>query len=924
MTTPVFPTEFNISAQPDQGVPVYLRRTEHLPKNKTVARASRQTTDEVTIELDTSTPGAFIDPRKSYLAFDLEIFLNDPSQQALVQFGKCGVNGIIDELNIEASGVPLEPQAQYGMLLSCLMDMYGVTGGSSGNIVRQMQGIPMQSTTHRFVMDDLQNAPPEFYGQRINHPDDIVFHMPQQLIPVDDNTDDTTGTRVETRYDAVWTDPNGKTHPTPFYAAGQLSTSAGKMVRVSYKIPLMSGILGTANRHLFPAFLIPAGSLSIKLKLARIHECMTLMSPLSRWKDQNGYVMMEPGLVPTIDDTQLDYYELRNLRYVAQQVILSEDLASEVIRKAMRVDIPLFTTSWRHTSTYVRDAYQGDHQIVLQHKVASAKMTLYAFRDQNAIGKAGVLPYSRTSFGQTYDPATSATWQLRIGNDLYPVKPADTAADTLVEAEQAMQQWGDLRHESGLLTQYLHTNSNTYCSDFSHNLWHCALTWLQTTGGNEYPFLRKHTDQAGEASTTSLATYQVPGGPNEYINFNPADLTFDGAATDKIYQLYLKHKWVHWDNGAGFNGKGAPANPTNGIDLRKREVLIIRLPLVQKSTGERHDFTAGKDGSDYIHFQMEWDVDALGNDKSALDIINDVNAEVERLKTAGGQFWNQSSKANNQPPFQMGFRDSSGNFSTTQLSSNARVAIKSSWLWDKAWILCPIVTMTPGLAECLGFKKMDEYDFSNPYYVMTSPYGATLEFTSTNRLGAEERRYPGSAVFWGVEIDPNQAAPNTVYVYTVDVDRPDPNNATNEVFRTPYQFYYGGSIPNRMLVADYAPANTSALPRNRPISSYSNALICINHESFDDQGGKLRSGRLLGNNTLYLELKNARFRRQYFGDYRNPNKPDNHLLLYSTFTDMAMRGEIEAERGASVRLDSWVLHDLRVSIQSGGVMQSFY
>lgn len=915
---PTFPSEFNIGQVPDQAIPCYLRRTDHLPNNKTTATASTRTTDEITIPIDTSTPGAFIDPSRCFLQYDLEIWLVDKNKQAFCQFGKAGVHGLKQEYNEFCQGVPLQPIAEYGMLLGQLMDMYGITGGSTGNIVRQMQAIPTQHSSNRFIMDNYQGVQPEYYGQPINHPDDQVHSFPDTLQDAPQNIEAAlqNASTTEIRYDATWTDPNGKVHNLNFQAAGQLSSCNKKRVVVTYKVPIMSGILGTANRHMFPAFLIPSGALSINIKLARANEAMTSMSGYNILQNgTGGYILQPEGVVPAIDpDSAIDYYELRNIRFVAQQVILSEDLASAVIRRAMNNDISIATTSWRHTSTYIRNAIQQEYQIILQHKVASAKMTLYAFRDQNAIGKPGVLPYCRTSFGQTYDPTTSATWQLRIGNDTYPAqKPAESATDTLVELEQAMQQWGDLRHETGLQTQYLHTNTNGYCSDFSNNLWHSDLRYIEgkVDGDAAYPFGEQHSAAGGDETVASPATYSLKDyndgtdGRTEVI-LNPAGVEVNDLPLNNEYRIeWGSLGWYEWVNGEA-NGKGTRRVPEQLVDLRQKEILIIRMQRF-------YDNVAQDAPEDYLHFQWTVPVADLEG-MSAVDVMAMINEFVATIAARGAKYY-----ADEGIPLIVCAWGDADNTSTSnsQTSTNKYVKFYTNPKGKNTFPFA--ITMSPGLSDCLGFKPYSEcLANSSVDYVFFGHDINPYEFGTADRW-VNNGNAPVMTVPWDYTFDDQDIGYFSIRRLMLW------NKVAGQELYYPANWYgtYLGKT-GYSVTATHEPYNLSAIVHIRPLTCYSNALIAINHESFDDQGGKLRSGRLLGNNTLYLELKKAAFRRQWFADYRNLDKPDNHLLLYPTFAQLAQMNELDVEGGGNIRLDSHVHHDLRVSIQAGGVVVSFY
>ncbi len=86
-------------------------------------------------------------------------------------------------------------------------------------------------------------------------------------------------------------------------------------------------------------------------------------------------------------------------------------------------------------------------------------------------------------------------------------------------------------------------------------------------------------------------------------------------------------------------------------------------------------------------------------------------------------------------------------------------------------------------------------------------------------------------------------------------------------------------------------------PYKQHTGRYSTFMLGFDLDTFSHNSETIRSGHYLGNNTVSLNLTGAEF---------VDNSPLNQALC------------------SSVRMDTYVLHDLRLSFQAGGIVQAFY
>lgn len=86
-------------------------------------------------------------------------------------------------------------------------------------------------------------------------------------------------------------------------------------------------------------------------------------------------------------------------------------------------------------------------------------------------------------------------------------------------------------------------------------------------------------------------------------------------------------------------------------------------------------------------------------------------------------------------------------------------------------------------------------------------------------------------------------------------------------------------------------------PYRQHTGRYSTFMLGFDLDTFSNNTDTIRSGHYLGNNTVSLNLSNVEF---------IDNSPCNQALM------------------TNARMDTYVLHDLRLSFQAGGIVQAFY
>lgn len=114
------PREINLGIQKPVATPAYTRRFKSLAANPRVTASS-----QVTITLDTAQPGSFIDTLSSYLSFGLEL-VNSSTSDYYVGLSAAGAHAIIRSMRIYVQGVPIEEITEYNALVEWLHDLAGI------------------------------------------------------------------------------------------------------------------------------------------------------------------------------------------------------------------------------------------------------------------------------------------------------------------------------------------------------------------------------------------------------------------------------------------------------------------------------------------------------------------------------------------------------------------------------------------------------------------------------------------------------------------------------------------------------------------------------------------------------------------------------------------------------------------------------
>lgn len=114
------PKSLNLGSSKPSTIPAYTRRVESIATNAQTFGPG----DFANIVLDTSTPGAFLDPQQSIFQFDVEITNPNPYID-YVNLSSGGMSSLIQEMRIYCQGTPVEEILDYNTMFEMFMDLGG-------------------------------------------------------------------------------------------------------------------------------------------------------------------------------------------------------------------------------------------------------------------------------------------------------------------------------------------------------------------------------------------------------------------------------------------------------------------------------------------------------------------------------------------------------------------------------------------------------------------------------------------------------------------------------------------------------------------------------------------------------------------------------------------------------------------------------
>lgn len=231
------PREINLALTKPVATPAFTRRFKSQANTPIIAAGT-----QATIVMDTAQPGSFIDTLSSYLSFTLDITNVSTTSGYNVSFSAAGAQSLIRAMRIYIQGVPVEEITEYNALVEWLHDLTGIPDYSD------------RSAKSRYLANTMF--------------DTESIYLPPAT---------TTGSTV-----------------TPSVRS------------MNIQLPLVSGVLGSMADKMFPSMLVAPGNCYIQLDLSsaahafRVQEIdlsNIVVGTAGVGGDVNSYIAQSPSLI---------------------------------------------------------------------------------------------------------------------------------------------------------------------------------------------------------------------------------------------------------------------------------------------------------------------------------------------------------------------------------------------------------------------------------------------------------------------------------------------------------------------------------------------------------------------------------------------------------------------------------------------------
>lgn len=872
------PREINLGLQKPVATPAYTRRFRSNASTSEITAGS-----QVTITLDTAQPGSFIDTLSSYLSFKLVFVNTSPTSGYNVSFSACGAHSLIRAMRIYVQGVPIEEITEYNALVEWLHDLTGIPDNAD------------RSAKSRYLANTIME-------------DQTVYVPPAQT------------------------------------ANGSVSQTERIM---NIQLPLVSGVLGTMAEKMFPSMLVAPGNCYIQLDMAtaatafRVIEVDTTplrvaTAALATNAGRSTLVNTVPGSAAT---NSLNAVVVSTLN---SNLVTTNPGANTILEEGP-LDMP-----------YVKRAALIDGSTTAYNSTDEAGILTTEERIGGGMFNAPSVPYASTtlplnvpkSCGYSIQDITTENASITIANQIEQI----TSLSNLSTTDGVF--FGGCLQTAGTASQRAlnerMTPSSTIANHLTYRIRDLEYVGKQVVVGDDVARAIIERAAAGDISihtqsyrqypaTLSLPTWQYRIDP-AYYNFAESTVIQNGAPLCNGFQRFVR------PGGTSFiiPAKISSANAMYHIFRNGQADNDFRFDSLRRMTIGMSDDPASNAG---VQAQLR-----IGNELIPQSPIASASEALEELLKAhhmGGHYGTTEkmgmvvASANQYawPPVSslVGKRGVAGTSSASKplaigrlqsQNTDSELAIGGvSYVRNdyNSQILCPhpcsvswkwrlfapynsavkLDQNGPGQPNIGIFTASDGLLGANYFF----PLGHTCDNAGDN---ADTTR--SAVAFYGVHGSASRQQQDYMNVY---IDAPTDPNTTNqqlvirkvgesqqdyadrkERWRQAVKRAFFGYADDRSDHQITHPSLPNFMnPYKQHTGRYSTFMLGFDLDTFSHNSDTVRSGHYLGNNTVSLNLSSLEF---------VDNSPLNTPLC------------------SSVRMDTYVLHDLRLSFQQGGIVQAFY
>ncbi len=916
------PREINLGIQKPVATPAYTRRFKSLAANPRVTASS-----QVTITLDTAQPGSFIDTLSSYLSFGLEL-VNSSTSDYYVGLSAAGAHAIIRSMRIYVQGVPIEEITEYNALVEWLHDLAGIPDYCD------------RSAKSRYYSNDMFDSQTILVPARSTRTLNIQLPLVSGVL----------GTMAEKMFPSMLVAP-GNCYIQLDFASAQNALRIQE-VDVS-KLTVGNCVLGVDGSYGIYQQLVSSSNNSSGPPL---HQGPGLVD-YTRLQNTNP----EPALAtaaPTTTSLLTSFYlpggkdGNRGFNFSTIVDVLKDN---NLLEKPL--DLPVGEVKTQ-TYTYTYNPGSGNQNVDTELYVGKGRNFIVSTDERigggmfwnstvNTNYASESLHYIPSSYGMARTPRTTSISASAVDNIVgkldYPgvfrttqftMQPLRNSTNTpLTDTEQCWFGAGMLLNGSKAINAETRMTSPD-SSLFTYNVVGLEYVGKQIVVGDDVARAIIERAAAGDISIHTQSYRQYPAN----INIERWDYAFDPAYADEFSNCVLRDGCPLWN---GIQRVGT-ANPQSIIIPAKISSANAIYCIFRNGQGE-NDFrfdslrrmTIGMDDvkSNAVTAQLR-----IGNELLPQSPIVSANEALEELLKAHHMdgFYGTCEKMGSivcsgynsgvDKVFSNQGKIAGDAFGVTYNDTQYKDLFRSGTQPENhhiggsyiprndfnSQILCPNpqgVTFKYGEFSMLQpagslYVALDQDNTKLPGY-FTPAVGGTSWYS--NLCGSSANFYYSTmgsgdvnhASILPVVCDLNNTGARLGFINTVEFaeTRNEFTKRVNKWKLAVRKAFFGeDSLSSTHQLVDPTKSNFLA-PTKQHTGRYSTFMLGFDLDTFSHNSDTIRSGHYLGNNTVSLNL--SRFTVV-------DNSPCNMPLM------------------SSLRMDTYVLHDLRLSFQAGGIVQAFY
>lgn len=866
-TATAIPREINLGLQKPVATPAYTRRFKSQAQNPESTAGT-----QATITLDTAQPGSFIDTLESYLSFKLTLSNSSTDKGYNVSFSSCGAHALIRAMRIYVQGVPIEEITEYNALAEWLHDLTGIPDYCD------------RSAKSRYLANTMMG--------------DHFIYLPPKAV----------------------------------------SASSDSTREIQIQLPLISGVLGTMAEKMFPSMLVAPGNCYIQLDLASAANALRIQEiDVSSLLVGTSPLLAAQGLAPepvgraasAANAVTAGSTNSRQNAVIDVNSTVTDAAIGHVNARDILVDRPYDAPFAVTDGSNVLSGNQGI--LTTEERIGGGMFNCASFSTSSKLRVSGSMAAADINT-DVVTVATSVVPVIATTITDVTATPSSNAPVAAVFLGSGMNTTGSTMSGSG-------RKVNVTTPTVTYSINNLEFIGKQVVVGDDVARAIIERAAAGDISIHTQSYRQYPAtiqlssswayrvdpamsvsSPGSVVGNAAIPAIKDGAPLVNMFQRYSPTS----AQSLIIPAKISSANAIYHIFRNGNGVEDFQFDSLRRMT---IGFTDGPGSSSGATAQLR-----IGNELIPQSPIQNASEVLEELLKAHHMdgFYGTCEKmgsivaASQDCEWPVAASIASRRFLANTLSTDAIARTTGA---DES----AVTSYTAGVNEAYGgirylrndFNSQllcpnpDSVTFKHPNFAAYAPLGAGRNFfatlgtttataaaaiptTNTTVTSAHEfykNSGFGSQIYKRFILDGATASGANDVTYALAESQRD--YADRQIFfKKAVQRAFFGYADDRSDHQLKDPTKPNYMnPYRQHTGRYSTFMLGFDLDTFSNNTDTIRSGHYLGNNTVSLNLTGVEF---------IDNSPCNQALM------------------TNARMDTYVLHDLRLSFQAGGIVQAFY